>query len=454
MSFRDFITNRWFRRKIAADMERYENIEPPVKPSQRYINKLVRRLLNESTAKNAHRELSLMGPDVVPLLVMALRDRCFQQATWGKFSLMPAPLESALQLLVLHGGEHMLAAATELVDSPQKEVRKTVALHLASTGRADAVTVLSKFLHDEDSYVRSSVRIGVDRALSSGRSEEDFRLKIYDLLLAQCDQEWHSAGNDCPKTLINLDAERAAHDLADPKWFASANRSAWRILEACNEAGILLPESLTRPLLERSLPLATGETCYPHQYLVAGALGALTIAIGERVRPLLESSLNNEQDEIQEAAARGIARLSGSDDPAGFVFSRLDAVGFDGLTDPQKVFYLAFVFDAEVCNGGIMQFFGNSSGDHAAETLDALAELGHPEAEAALRGAMRLVGPLSREADRDMRLSAFENRYDELQAAFEPLEDAYYRTAGRLRKKMILHAARNAEHFRGKAHSD
>ena len=54
------------------------------------------------------------------------------------------------------------------------------------------------------------------------------------------------------------------------------------------------------------------------------------------------------------------------------------------------------VFDAEVCNGGLMQFFGNSSGNHVDDTLMALEELRHPEAQAALAGAMHCAGPLSR----------------------------------------------------------
>ncbi len=131
------------------------------------------------------------------------------------------------------------------------------------------------------------------------------------------------------------------------------------------------------------------------------------------------------------------------------VMRRLDEGGFEGLTHAQRVVYCAIVFDGEVCNGGLMQFFVNSSGDHAVETLEALRELGHAEAEAALAGAMRAVGPLAREPDREMRLAGFEGRYDGLQEAFGPLESAYYAAAGRLRQAWMLYAARRAVEFRG-----
>ena len=73
----------------------------------------------------------------------------------------------------------------------------------------------------------------------------------------------------------------------------------------------------------------------------------------------------------------------------------------------------------------------------------------HPEAEAALTSAMRHVGPLAREPDREMRLAAFEGRFDGLRLAFQPLETAYFRTQGLLKQKMLLYATKHAEHFRG-----
>ena len=50
MGFRDFITNRLFRRKMADTLERFQNLQPPANPSRRYIDKLVRRLLDEHAA--------------------------------------------------------------------------------------------------------------------------------------------------------------------------------------------------------------------------------------------------------------------------------------------------------------------------------------------------------------------------------------------------------------------
>ena len=251
--------------------------------------------------------------------------------------------------------------------------------------------------------------------------------------------------------MIALDPARAATDFADPRWLSAANRNTHVIVEACNHAGIPLPATLVRTLLEHSLPLAVGSRCYPHQYVVAAALKSLALTSGEQARPFLESSLDSDQPEIQEAAAQGLVELAGLHDPVAFAMARVDEAGFEGLTRAQRVVYCAFEFEAEVCNGGLMQFFGNSSGNHVFETLEAIRELGHPEAEHALASAMALVGPLAREPDREMRLAAFEDRYDELQTAFKPLQSAYYGVQGKLKQKMLLYAVRHREDF-GAAH--
>ena len=213
-------------------------------------------------------------------------------------------------------------------------------------------------------------------------------------------------------------------------------------------ADILLPDTLQRPAARHSLPLAVDDHCYPHEYVAAAALESLALRLGEEARPLLEAALDNEQHQIQEATASGIARLAGLRDPVGFVLERENAVGFDGLTRPQRIVYCAWLFDVEVCNGGITQFFGNFSGDHAVETLDALRETCASPGRSGIgfgNGVCRTAHP---RAESGMRLAVLDERHDEFDEAFEPLEKEYYRTCGLLRQKTLLYAAQHPEHFR------
>jgi hypothetical protein len=50
--------------------------------------------------------------------------------------------------------------------------------------------------------------------------------------------------------------------------------------------------------------------------------------------------------------------------------------GFVSLTSHERVFYLVWWLEAEVNNGGFNQFFFNSAGDYATETVEALRTIG------------------------------------------------------------------------------
>lgn len=447
MSFRDFISCFGFRKQLYAAFERYQNIKPPVNPSRRYVDKLVARLLKEGTAWDARRELAMIGPVVVPSLLVALTDPRFHLAEFDSSS-VPGPLETTLELLVSYAPDEVVRIAYPFAKSSSSEVRKTAALHLASTGHTCTIPVLQELMNDENGYVRSYVCIGIQRAMTEQRVEKEFQRQAYDLLLPQCGQNWGSAMNDVADTIVVLDPVKAAVDLGDERCLNLSNQNTHRIIEACSRANIVLPEPAIRRLLKEALLQAVGENVYPNQYVAATALQALALQNAANTRAIAESLLNHENETIKEAAAAALATLAGVSDPTGLVIDRVSQEGYESLSHAQRVVYCVFLFDAEVCNGGLMRFFGNSSGSHAVDTLAALSELGHQEGYAVLDSAMKLVGPLARESDSELRLTAFEGRWDELQSAFKPLETAYYATNSQLRQAWLLFAVRHADHFR------
>lgn len=447
MSFRDFVTNRQYRHRAQTAIKRRVKTHLQKRPSRQYIDKLVRDLLDGSKEEAARKELEMIGAAATPSLCEALNNPGFRDYR-RLDSLDIDPLESVLDLLALHAPDQVLQAVLPMATSTSPEARNMAALHLASMGRDETIPVLAKLLEDPDGYVRSYVRNGVDRARSEGRCGRFFRKRMYELLLNQCDQEWEGTVNDAAESVVALDPARAAVDLASHRWLSPSNPYVFQILKACNRANIHLPEECLRRLLDHSWPLAVGKRCYPNEYIAGAALEALSIQIGSRARPLLEKALGSDQPIIQEAAARGLVRLAGLGDPIRFVLNREEKVGFKKLTLPQRIVYCAFLFDAEVCNGGLLQFFCNASGAHTSDTLEALRVLGHSQARDALTAAMEMVGPSVREQNQDKRLAAFEGRFDQLKVAFEPLETEFYRTTGLFKQRMLLYAAQNPKHFR------
>ncbi len=79
--------------------------------------------------------------------------------------------------------------------------------------------------------------------------------------------------------------------------------------------------------------------------------------------------------------------------------------GYEGLSEVERVYYLACVVNGEVHNGGLHQFYSNSSGDRYTETLSALEELDAWHSRRILARSCELLFPGMSEPpqDRDER---------------------------------------------------
>jgi hypothetical protein len=67
--------------------------------------------------------------------------------------------------------------------------------------------------------------------------------------------------------------------------------------------------------------------------------------------------------------------------------------GFQRLSPPEQTYYLGRMLQGEVYNGGIIQFFDNSSGAYYRETLTALEELGAIQSHGLLVKAKQILFP-------------------------------------------------------------
>ena len=107
-------------------------------------------------------------------------------------------------------------------------------------------------------------------------------------------------------------------------------------------------------------------------------------------------------------------------DVPGMLFRRLLSkhalVGLEGMTRPEQVLWLVFELCEEIANGGLAQYFGNSSAERAELVPEALLELGF----APLARAFRVVVASTRHP---AALQAFEQQVD---AVSEPLLSKLY----------------------------
>ncbi len=444
MSFRDFITSWRYRESADALLNRYDRIQAPPNPSPRYLAGLVRQLAQPENAWFAKRELELIGAAAAPALAQAARSRRWQPRR-AIDELLNEPLVNCLELLVPHDPETVREVASRLADSRFSDWRSVAALQVASLGRIDTLPLLRRLLQDEDEDVRDSVSKGLVRACGAQVLTSEFRTAAFDHLMSCCAPNGKGPDRACFEAMIALDRKRAAQEFASRRLISSDNPDVVHLLRSCNEGEIQLPAKYVRDLFDNSLPKVTGDRCNPHCSIAAESLRSLTISLGEAARPLLQRMLNHDHEKLQEASGTGLAMLVGVKEPAYLMFQKVSQRGLASLNPPQRVVHFASTFEFQVGNGGLTQFFANSSGDHVPETTEALRILGHPEAIHALASAVDLVGPIARERDREIRLTAFEDRYEELRQRFGPLENAFYATTGRFRQLLLLYAAEHAE---------
>lgn len=108
------------------------------------------------------------------------------------------------------------------------------------------------------------------------------------------------------------------------------------------------------------------------------------------------------------------------------VFAREAAVGYEQLSEAERVIFCIDGLEREVNNGGFLQFFENSAGDHAMDTIEGLRTLGAPRIAALVAEAVS-VFPGGRPAtDRERRQGQVEQLGDAAKAKLDQLDGAFF----------------------------
>ena len=108
------------------------------------------------------------------------------------------------------------------------------------------------------------------------------------------------------------------------------------------------------------------------------------------------------------------------------VFARAAAVGYEQLSTAERVIFCVDGLEREVNNGGFAQFFENSAGDHAMDTIESLRALGAPKMAALVAEAVR-VFPQGRPAtDRERRQQQLDQLDEEAKTRLDQLDGAFY----------------------------
>ena len=109
------------------------------------------------------------------------------------------------------------------------------------------------------------------------------------------------------------------------------------------------------------------------------------------------------------------------------VFDRLEKVGFDGLTDSEKVFYCVWVLEGQVNNGGFDQYFFNTRGEYSVEAVDAFEKIGAGKTAEIIGRANSIFENGRATKDRTARKEDLDALPESAQEALRGLDDEFYK---------------------------
>lgn len=425
IGFRDYVRDPSLRQTVSQRLNAQDQLVhklatlPP--------DALVTELLDDECHDIVRKAVAL-NPACAQPLINALGDPRFRRAS------KPNPRHGMLQrsqpldtvLMCLYDLRPASAAAplASLVNDPTDSIRKHAAWALGAIGTQQALEPLKVSFRDQDEYVCSYAMSGVRRALDAGATTPQFRAAAFDLVQTALYRPEYTVSRAAPECLLLLDRERAIHVLTDPKSLSLDQPGVEYRLRALREAQVAIDESTLLRLIaraERHVDTATSAS------LLGELLRSLASTSPQTAATVVERFLDAPSKDVAEAAAEAFAIARGISDPFGFGFDQLDKHDWEGLPHSIRLALAVRILIDEVNNGGLSQYFVNSSGQRWRDALNGLEAIGAASDLAMFKAAIARFGKIPPDQDDDKRhhqLAAIENADD---GAFSAFDDAFYK---------------------------
>ncbi len=115
--------------------------------------------------------------------------------------------------------------------------------------------------------------------------------------------------------------------------------------------------------------------------------------------------------------------------------------GYGSLSEHQRLYSAVVMCDAEINNGGLAQYFVNSSGDDWRDAVAGFEAMGSKERLAILKEAIALFGKDGPSGERSIRQNQLSRLYRKNDSIFEKLDSRYYKSSegvGVLASRFVL----------------
>jgi HEAT repeat protein len=418
----------------------------PADPSEAEIEKQVARLLKPAKVELAFEWLKRVGDKTVPALTRVFDDPRYRVKPAGEYA--DPPLAYAIRALGDIGSPEAVPFLKPLLRDDEKRLRELAAYELGYIGHPLCVAAVSKGIGGTDGQVRFEALLGITSAIRDGRTHRQFLTDLFPVLEPLLVDSGVTVPSSAAEIMLAGDRERATQIIFSERVLSADNPALFHVLIPTLDADVAVPcDRLSRLADELKGGGEDKEQAY------GSVLRLLAKARAEGVEARIREAMQSESGTVLSAAAESLALYYGVRDAVGFCIHRKKQVGWEGLTEPQRVLDAVAWLEMEVNNGGFAQYFFNSAGDHCRDARRGLEILGAVRTEGLLRQAMGLFwpdGPPRDQTARRERLSRLINKDPD---AFSDLDSRFFEDADHLFVLQMKYAAHHADHFGGEAGS-
>ena len=373
------------------------------------------RILRELGQRTHPTVLNLLGDEKI-------YDRLVKPT--GEDLVPEAPFNRACDILGDEPPQEAVAALAPFLNDPSEQIRKDAALAIAKTGAAEIIPHVRKAFSDADEYVRSYALMGLEFSLNRDGLAESVPGELFSDVKTLLKKGHNS--DKAADILFRLDSEEAKDYFLSSDVFRADSRIVHEVLETLANAKVPVHRELLLGLISA---LDTSDLKYPRTYALGEALRLLGQIQNPEDREFLSARLTHSEDRVAEGAAAGLLCSHGLEGFEQRIWESEEKSGYDSLPDHQRYYSAVFMCDAEINNGGLAQYFVNSSGDHWRDALAGLEAIGSKVRLGVVREAISLFGPDGPSEDRDNRQEQLSKIYKKNDSIFEALETRYYNSA-------------------------
>lgn len=361
----------------------------------------------------------------------------------GKDVLPEAPFHRACDLLGDTPPSESIPLLAPFLDDPDKSIRQAAALALGKTGSLAMAPLLKRALGDPEKGVRGYALMGLEWAVETGTLSTEAAQALFDDVRQLVEKQEN--GDRSAEVLFAFDPKRAEEVFLSPSVFHPDSRILHEALEAMADSHVSVDRDRLLPLIDS---ICREKIEYPREYLLGQALRLLGRHRHPDDRKRLESLQKHRDEDVAAGASQGILAWHGVEGFEKRVWEREEKEGYDSLTRPQRHYSAVFMLDAEIKNGGLDQYFVNSSGDQWRDAMEGLKAMKAGKHLSVLQKAVAKFGKDGPSADRAIRQMQLAKIASADEAGFDALNDRYYDIEESIEVIASRYALENSGDFR------